>query len=335
MEGDKLDEVKKILLSLFPGLNTSELKFGNDENGETVWNHHHVNIPPSNSNFLKSSYFFNKPRLVHFSNMFALTSILTEKSLRLYNLNHLNDPREFTFASKIFDLDGDQIKDAKDNLHIMSFCEHELLSGTNTRTEFNMWRLYGHQGKGVALVFSIQNKRERWDDFHLSKVIYGAKNRRKFDELKSKLEAFNATPPTIEVDLSKLYVFHKSLMYDLEKEVRLVFDRRNIRAGLGGRTRTKNGKQIFPIIKTDLHKLTQLGQDSTYLEIPIYHNSADSFEEEVPLLKLEQIILGYALNEEVPRISSILKEQCKEKLGSVPDIKQSRLCKYYWDSKKK
>ncbi|MEQ8416033.1 MAG: DUF2971 domain-containing protein [Imperialibacter sp.] len=332
---DKLDEVKEILLGLFPGLNTSELKFGNKGNGEPVWNHYHVSIPPSNSNFLKSPYFFNRPSVVHFSNVFALTSILSEKSLRLYNLNHLNDPREFTFASKIFDLGNERIKDAKNNLHIMSFCEHEILSGPNTRTEFNMWRLYGNQGKGLALVFSIQNNPEHWNDFHLSKVVYGAKNRRRFDELKTKLESLNATQPTIEVDLSKLYVFHKPLMYDLEKEVRLVFDRRNIRAGLHGRTKSQNGKQVFPIIKTDLHKLTQLGQDSTYLEIPIYFHSSNSFDEDIPVLKLEQIILGYGLNEEIPRITSILREQCKEKIGYIPEIKQSRLHKYYWDSKKK
>ena len=148
---EKIAKFKSGLLTLFPGLDTDYIKYGTLSKGLDVFQEIHFNIPPANINLLKSPYFSGEKSFVHYSNVAALNSMLQEKSLRLYNLHNLNDPREFTFASKVFDLDNRLIEDAKDNIFLISFCKRGILA--NSTQEFNMWRLYGQNGKGVLLYF--------------------------------------------------------------------------------------------------------------------------------------------------------------------------------------
>ena len=108
----KISKFKEGLLDLFPGLSTTHMMFGNELDEKDVWNTIHFNIPPHNKNLVNSPYFYNQPTVVHFSNISALNSMVHEQSIRLYNLNNLNDPREFTFASKVFNLREELINDA-------------------------------------------------------------------------------------------------------------------------------------------------------------------------------------------------------------------------------
>lgn len=325
----KIQRFTETVQSLFPGLDISHLRYGNSINGRDVWDHFHFNIPPENSHLINSPYFYNKKSVVHFSTFSALSSILKESSLRLYNLHTLNDPREFTFASKIFNLKKEIIDDAKDNLFLMSFCERGILK--RAVDEFNMWRLYGLQGKGVAIVFSIANNPADWRDFHLSKVIYGSDNRSHFTQLFQLLEELNQDKPTIDIDFGKLYSFHKSKLFQLETEVRLLFDRRVKRSGVGGRTVTLKDKLIFPIIKSDLFKLIESKDKVRYLQIPIQNGNKTSFEIDTPLLKIDQIIVGYHFGNEAQKIIDNIEQLCSDTIGYKPIIKQTRLRKFYWD----
>lgn len=329
----KIEKFKKGFLYLFPGLDTTHLKYGNESDGKKVCNNIHFNIPPDNRNLVKSPYFYDKPTVVHFSDIFALNSILQERTIRLYNLHNLNDPREFTFASKVFNLSDELVKDAKDNLYIISFCEREILA--NVSAEFNMWRLYGKNGKGLAIVFSIANNQTNWRDFHISKVIYGSDQRRKFVKLLDLIDQLNQTKPYINVDFGKLYAFHKSKMFEIEKEVRIIFDRRQKRSGMGTRTVSFKGRTVFPIIKSDLYKLVENRANIRYLKLPLFHKNGDHYDPEVPLLKIEQIIIGYNFIVEVPKLIENLADLFDEQLGYIPTIKQTRLKNFYWDIKKK
>lgn len=327
----KIERFTEKVRLLFPGLDISHLDYGNLENGKGTWNYSHFNIPPDNSNLLNSPYFYKSKSAVHFTSVHALASMLKEKSIRLYNLHTVNDPREFTFASKIFKLNKELIADAKDNLFLMSFCERGVMKKASV--EFNMWRLYGHQGKGVAVTFSLANNPKEWKDFHFSKVVYGSDNRSHFKQLSLLLEELNSDKPTIEVDFGKLYAFHKSKLFEPETEVRLLFDRRKKRAGMLGKTVTFKDKLIFPIIKSDLFKLIESKDKVRYLQIPIYYNNIPptETEAETPLLKIDSISIGYSFGDEVKRIIESIQEMCKENLGYVPEVKQTRLRKFYWD----
>ncbi len=328
-----MSNTKKIVdtvKSLFPGLEMSHLRYG-DSNSDDIWQHYEFNIPPSNKNLINSPYFYEGKTAVHFSSFQALSSILSEKSLRLYNLHALNDPREFTFASRIFRLEKKFIEDAKNNLFLTSFCERAILK--RPADEFNMWRLYGHQGKGVAIVFKLVNNPKKWEDFHFSKVSYGDEKRGNFRKLMLLLDEINKTKPTINGDFGKLCAFHKSKLFKYEFEVRLLFDRRELRTGEGGRIVTKDKNLIFPIIKSDKSKLIDKKEKVLYLQIPIYNKSVNSNQTDTPLLKIDQIILGYNYSEEANNMIADLKTLCFETLGYEPVIKQTHLRKIYWDIK--
>lgn len=329
----KIEEFKKKLLELFPGLDTTQLRYGNEVDGEAVWNKIHFNIPPENKNLIRSPYFYKEPTVVHFSNIFALNSILQEQNIRLYNLNNLNDPREFTFASKIFNLEKVVIEDSKDNLFLISFCKSEILK--NQTDEFNMWRLYGQNGKGLAIEFSIANDPKNWRDFHISQIVYGADQRQKFVKLLDFINQLNKSTPYIDVDLGKLYAFHKSKLFAIEKEVRIVFDRRKKRSGMSNRTVSLDGRPIFPIIKSDLYKLVENRDNIRYLRLPLFHKNIHVHDSEIPLLKIEKIIIGYNYTNEVPKLIENLKDLCEEQLGYIPKIEQTRLKNYYWGIDKK
>lgn len=330
---DKIDSVKEGLLKLFPDIDTeyfkySSLSLGLDNTQEILFN-----IPNNNKNLIKSNYFYNRKSFVHFTNVLALNSMLQERAIRLYNLHNLNDPREFTFASKVLELDDKIIQDAKDNIFLISFCEREILR--NLTSEFNIWRLYGQNGKGLAIIFSVQNNPNHWRDFHISKVFYGSTNRNIFVKLLKLVDELNLEPPTIFIDLSKILAFHKSNLFTLEKEVRLILDGRQLRAGFHASTDHINRQLIFPSFKSDLQKIIERKDKVQYISLPLYFSSINNIDPLKPLLKIEKILIGYNFIDEVSSLKNCIKDLCQEYLGYIPEISQTRLKNYYWDIKKK
>ena len=102
-----------------------------------------------NRDWQSSSYFYKgKLSFIHFTSLSALESIIKERVLRLYNISYLNDPREYSYAGDLLTLDPDTRKDAKENTFLISICESSILRG-KTMNEFNLWRLYGHEGRGA------------------------------------------------------------------------------------------------------------------------------------------------------------------------------------------
>ena len=324
--GNKISLFVDTVKSMFPELDMTTLRFGNSKTKK--WHHYDFNIPNENKHLINSPYFYEKRSVAHFTSFHALSSILQEKSIRLYNLHALNDPREFTFASRIFRLDRNLIDDAKDNLHLMSFCGREILN--RPADEFNMWRLYGHQGRGIAIVFKIINDPKKWTDFHFSEVSYGDKNRSNLKNLVLLMDELKNAGHSMSADFGKLCAFHKSNLFKHEVEVRLIFDHRKNRVE-GSRTVKNKDKLIFPIIKSDLLKMIDNKDKVRYLKIPLFHTDLDSKPNDTPLLKIEQIIIGYNYGDEVKRIISEVKDLCQENIGYLPIIKQTRLRKYYWD----
>ena len=123
-------------------------------------NQAHFFIPTDNKNLEHSEYFYKgRLRFIHFTNLIAIQSIITDRNLRLYNLRNLNDPREYSFTGDLITTDADRRKDAKDNFYLLSMCEKSLLTSKDTKEiEFNMWRLYGNNGEGVAIELSFDER---------------------------------------------------------------------------------------------------------------------------------------------------------------------------------
>jgi len=85
-----INEINRLL----PSVTINSARGGNiDEVNQA-----HFFIPPANK-YLEHSEYFYKGRLhfIHFTNLIAIQSIITDRNLRLYNLRNLNDPREFSW----------------------------------------------------------------------------------------------------------------------------------------------------------------------------------------------------------------------------------------------
>jgi hypothetical protein len=315
----KIQQIDQKIEAIFPGMTGAHL-LGNEVDGRDVWRYKHILFSPLNGQFAGSKYFFDKKHIVHFTTIDILDKILPSKSLWLHSLNSLEDPTEYSFASSVLSKNNNSKSDPKNSIYQISFCDRDIFQ--NNAQEFNMWRLYGQEGEGVALVFSLMNNPIYWHDFHLSPVQYGNEHLAVFREINAIIDEINKDEKIVGIDFAKLLPFHKSELYEYEKEVRLLFDFRIDRTGTGSITITKDGKQLFPLIEKNTDK------KGSHMILPIDHESFDQARDEMPLLKLETIVFGYKDIDE-KKIKKVEKS-CAKNLGYVPKINQSSLYEKYW-----
>lgn len=231
--------------------------------------------------------------------------ILNSGVLRLSNLNALNDPQELTYMVNNLGMhfNPEQIREYKSHFFSTSFCKivDELQPDI-----FPMWRLYGDDGYGAAIIFEVQNTKADWENFVLAKVQYG--DNRMVDKFKTFTEfhdgfqtANNHPIQNYPVAIASLLALHKNDIWKYENEVRLLtywsFDKYDLKTNdyhlleLKHAVSLKRGKYSYvelPIVGgkkyCDLQKLTKEMQDGDYLQ------------EAFPLFKIKEIGLGYRLN---------------------------------------
>lgn len=291
-------------------------------------------IPPENKYLSNSEYFFKgKLSFIHFTNLFAIQSIISERNIRLYNLQNLTDPREYSFAGNLITFNNENKIDAQDNLFLLSMCQPQLLINS-PEIEFNMWRLYGSNGQGIAIELSYEeNKSINWKDYFLSDVQYGASSKTMLKELSKLLKQLDSEKPQVSVDLGQIVCFHKSSLYKLEQETRLLFDARKLKDVGHSTYKNKDGEITSPIINTDILKSSVGTKQVKYLELPIYHKKFVPVYENspIPIPKIERIILGYQYKSNFKKVATQLTDLCQKRLGYIPKIEKSRLTKYYHD----
>jgi hypothetical protein len=322
-------EIKSQLKKLLPGVQIDSLRAGNVKEV----NQCHYIILPENKNLRGSKYFYKEAlEFVHFTNLDALKAILANKNIRLYNLYNLNDPREFSYAGDLITFNLENRDDAKKNMFLISMCRKEILTDS-PQYEFNMWRLYGQNGTGVCvqLEFSM-NPPENWKDYFLSATYYGNTYRKKLLEVSKLLRRYEKQKPSTTIDLSQLVTFHKSNLYRLEKEVRLLFDDRQYQK-VHGATRYSDylNRTLAPVIKPDIEKSKDKQQEIKYLELPLFHKEFDSISERIPVPKITKVILGHSFKDKFKEVSDQLKQLADTTLGYKIPIELSRLTKYYYE----
>jgi hypothetical protein len=315
---------------LIPNVKINSTRTGNEKQVYSA----HFFIPPENKYLSKSEYFFKgKLNFIHFTNLFAIQSIISERNLRLYNLHNLNDPREYSFAGNLITFNKENKIDAQDNFYLLSMCQPELLTNS-TEIEFNMWRLYGSNGQGIAIELSYAECPPlEWKDYFLSTVQYGTESKTKLKELSKLLRQLDNAKPQVRVDLGQIICFHKSRLFKLEGETRLLFDARKIKVVGNSRYKSKDGDITSPSIKTDILKSSVGTKEIKYLELPIFHEKFVPVYDNnaIPIPKIERIILGYQFNDNFKKVATHLADLCKQRLGYIPKIEKSRLTKYYHD----
>ncbi len=327
--------IREIVKKFIPGLEINHIKIGTSENlDKTDWKSIILTLDGKNARIEKSEYFLGKgTEMVHFTKLKTLIEILNNPKLRLYNLYNLDDPREFEFANRIFQGKSTNntkiLKDAKENLYITSFCK-SIIFNKKTSDEFNMWRLYGDDGKGVALKFEVLNDPKQLTDFHISNIKYGSKNRDKFYKIINEIKSDGRITMSVFYDFGKLNIFHKSNLYTMENEIRLLYDRRQIRTGYTGNIITdNNGIELFPNILKDEKKV-----NSKYFELDLFSKTnkdgrfsyLNSFSQVLPLLKIVEIKFGYKCEYD----SDQIVELAQVNLGYVPKMKDTRLKRYFF-----
>lgn len=96
--------ILEIVNKYIPNITLSHIRYReltneNDNNSQSIL----LTLDGKNSKMGNSEYFSGKgTKMVHFTKYETLIKILRNPKLRLYNLHHLNDPREFEFANRIF-----------------------------------------------------------------------------------------------------------------------------------------------------------------------------------------------------------------------------------------
>ncbi len=182
---------------------------------------------PENNNHLNETPYFLKSttKVLHFTSMQVLYSIINEGCLRLYNLHNSNDPKEYEYASSclkpVYNLqnDGGVYADFITRVKENSF----ILSATN-ESELNkpfFWKKYGDNLKGVAIELEIINEPLNWRLFYFSKVIYGKLDQ--IQELSENWHKIQKIHPnnTYQIELNQLLSLHKEKSWADENEIRL------------------------------------------------------------------------------------------------------------------
>jgi hypothetical protein len=269
------------------------------QNAEVTFNNKVIDYQIPNNNPLQ---------IIHYTNIQSYCNIINSQLIRLYDCNNLNDSREIELGLKRigFQTEEKWIEDLKRFHFIFSASEYK------GKDDFNMWRLYGDNGFGVALVFEIDENFQKWNGIHLSKVSYSEEDNNlhlikefiKFhNEFQEKNKLFIKVPSLIPL----LSAFQKNDIWSIEREFRLVatciYDKNNLRA------KSSMLESINPFLKNTLtQSVNNAGKLVSYLELPITEkyienrlkketdeNIINTLKEFHPRLKLKKVIFGHNL----------------------------------------
>ena len=165
-----------------------------------------------------------------YTSLDTLISMINNMSYQMCGIAGMNDKSETDYFDKKYG------KRDLSSVSVRNYNNVYLSSGTSLKDDLTMWRLYGDDGQGVCLVFDVNLS----SNFYMANVDYAedskSHNRVKFiKEIIEKGLNFN--------NLNAWKHFFKPKEYDIEKEIRLIFEDKDISL------LTKDDKKIW--IKTN------------------------------------------------------------------------------------
>lgn len=285
--------------------------------------HHRFSI--RYKDYKDTPFFYNdRPNLVHWTTLSNLSSIINNSELRLYSLHNSEDVDEFNYAAKLLDLSEQQINILKENIFTASFCSIDDL-----KNEL-LWKRYGRNYEGIAIVFSVVEEIDDWKNFFLSKIYYDLD--RKFKEFQDELNALKEkynNGPTFINDIWKFAGFYKKTQYSDENEIRLAcilpfpsqidslkYIRKELRI-------QKDRNRIVGYLPLKLWVDPNSSYHRTLDLLEIKQNTFDYYKPELPKLKIESIYFGEncgLTKEEYWKFSNELKTIFSWKLGYDVEI---------------
>ncbi len=190
-----------------------------------------------------------------------------------------------------------------------------------TNIEFNsenlpIWRSYGQDGNGVAIVLSFNKRFVRdWLHIMLSKVYYNPRYFEKILKINDGYAAFkakyNLTINNFDELFYRYFAFHKNKIYSDEREVRLIYCQ---------------GFNSYdePPIKWDINRRNE---KTSYIELDIEWQWDEKTKAFViqqgiepknirPLISIDKVIFGYRLSSnakwEISDVISMEVKNCKK-----------------------
>jgi hypothetical protein len=246
--------------------------------------------------------------LIHYTSVESYLNILHSQELRLFDLNYSNDPLEII---NLIERTGvktskEKIEESKRSIFTTSFCSYNDQEGE----DFNMWRLYGNNGRGVGLVFEVMNENMNWSDYILGKVNYGKSN---IDQLIKQVYSIldkyenlglvlDCKPQIVEL----ISVFNKDKIWQNESEMRLATYHKYNQYDYTCESFTLgNDKNFEPVLNVG-------GNQSGYVTIDLYpkfqkklqnvknltEENKKRLQEQNLQLRIKDLILGYNIPKE-------------------------------------
>lgn len=291
-------------------------------------------------NLKGTHYVFSKNKsFIHYtSSLQSLFEILNTGYLRLSNLQSLNDPQELCFLQNTLGIrfTPDQINEFKNQYFTASFCK---ILDEDKPDSFPMWRLYGGDGYGAAIVFEVLNAKANWFKYLFAKVQYG-QNRsltkfRDFLAFHNDFQLRYHNPiQNWPKSLIALMALHKNQIWSYEKEIRLLthypFDEYSLE------------EHAWDSQMCNLkHSISKNGKHYSYVELPLFDSIEykrlktrmkelgyeGHLETSMPILKIKKIILGYRLGDNFFTTQDIVKHISKDQYGYNFAVSDSHLRK--------
>ena len=193
-----------------------------------VWNKEKTSVNLDKEfeyDFFKTLYKNNyPPDFYHYTSLQTLFSILTTGKIHLSALTGMNDKTEIGFVNKFMDVNT---VDPYSSVSMDYHNEHFIISFSGRKDDFNQWRLYGDDGKGVCLKFSTNPQIPAYKNVLVSSVTYDLNV---FSLIKNCLRDFrenlNIGFGIYAVNYWKF--FYKDPDYKDENEVRLLVNNLNL-----------------------------------------------------------------------------------------------------------
>jgi hypothetical protein len=284
-----------------------------------------LEVSPSNRIFRESDYYFEPSRgqkLVHFTSLESLTSIIKSQCLWLKPLASMEDPNEMFSSAEKLGFDKSEISSHQEDFYSASFNHFK----NEASEEWIFWKMYGDSGYGVGLEFSLDDQDvSKWRSFHCSKVHYDFDTKfRTLEGIKISsnewMEEKGFTIKNLPEIYLKIMSFHKDNMWDFEKEIRILFDNGDY-ANESSLIKVKEDSQGRRVELPFGQKLESQNQD--YME--------KGYEEcinWIPQLQLSSIILGPKIKDfESKKLE--LESELKKNFPYPVEVRKSKFYDYF------
>ncbi len=278
-------------------------------------------------------------KLIHYiPSVEILFDIIKSGVFRLTSLNAKNDKHELSYLTKQLQIDisEDIIEKYKKQFFCASFSKVNPIQ----EEDFAMWRLYGSEGKGVALIFEVENNSADWHHFTIGNVRYGlneaSERYREFVSFFNDFQKSNNFPIQNQpITYTAFLALHKNIGWEYENEIRILsyyeYDNYTYKAGIGSDLLTKvyhsysnnfghYAYSELPLVgSTEYQRLDNLFSKA---DMKDWHNK---FLSMLPRLKLTKIILGYQYSSEnLVNISNTISYEIMKHPALKPKVYTSK-----------